>query len=91
VLEELLDRIVAALSLALDLVKVNISKDAGRRRRTLPSEALVTWPVTPTRFAIFWVWSLKQTPWTLPSTLYEICYISPAISLVRNVTHSRVR
>jgi hypothetical protein len=60
VLDEFLDRIIAALCLALDLHGVSLASKETTAVRTLPSEALVTKPVTPMLLACFCVYDLAK-------------------------------
>lgn len=69
-LDELIDFVVIALSLALDLFCVSSHRVSTMGVRTLPSDALVTKPVTPMLLACFCVKERKLTPCTWPSTLY---------------------
>ena len=57
------------------------------RVHTLPSDALVTKPVTPRLRAVFWVKDLKLTPCTRPSTLYWICAKSLASATTAATWH----
>jgi hypothetical protein len=79
VLDELLDLVLAALGFSRYLQLLVSKQQLLTPKLTEPSEALVTKPVTPMLLACFWVKDRKLTPWTSPSTLYEIWRVLVAV------------